>query len=194
MVSCLLSNIPFLESLTVAKCNGLQSIQLQGNLKLEKLTVLDCLLLESIRVHFNLQFSLKSFQFRGRVASFKYYNEDPLYYRYNSPTNDCSPFDLEEAMLDFRQGPGYYGINIPGFKLMLQSIRRVKTLTLCRWVFQVCCTWILYSSILSIQPLVLLFLHKGLTSLHFLSSGFDLTKSMPFRWRLLQANRTVVDW
>ncbi|XWS56541.1 hypothetical protein CRYUN_Cryun09bG0094100 [Craigia yunnanensis] len=136
MVSCLLSNIPFLERLTIAKCNGLQSIQLQGNLKLQKLTVLDCLLLESIRVHFNLQFSLKSFQFRGRVASFKYYNEDPLYHRYNSPTNDCSPFDLEDAMLDFRQGPGYYGINIPGFKLMLQSIRRVKTLTLCRWVFQ----------------------------------------------------------
>ncbi|XWS66039.1 hypothetical protein CRYUN_Cryun05aG0166000 [Craigia yunnanensis] len=135
MVSCLLSNIPFLESLTITKCNGLQSIELRGNSKLQKLTLLDCLQLKSIRVHFNLQFSLKSFQYRGRVASFKYYNEDPLYYHHNSPTDDCSPFDLEDVMLDFRQGPGYYGINIHGFISMLQSIRGVKTLTLCRWVF-----------------------------------------------------------
>ncbi|XVE52723.1 hypothetical protein DITRI_Ditri02bG0146000 [Diplodiscus trichospermus] len=133
MVSCLFSNFPILESLTIAKCNGLQSIQLQGNPKIQKLTVLDCSRLESIRVHFN-HFSLKSFHYRGRVASFKYYNEDPLYY-YNSPTNDCLPFDLEDAMLDFRQGPGYYGIDILGFKLMLQSIGGVKTLTLCSWVF-----------------------------------------------------------
>ncbi|XVF75386.1 hypothetical protein PTKIN_Ptkin13bG0184200 [Pterospermum kingtungense] len=137
MVSCLLSNIPFLESLTIAKCCGLQTIQLEGNSKLQKLTVLDCLQLESIQVHFNSQFSLYSFRCRGRVVSFKCYNEDPLYYWYNSPVNDdCSPFDLEDAMLDFRQGPGYCGINIPGFKSMLQSIRGVKTLTLCRWVFQ----------------------------------------------------------
>ncbi|EOY20486.1 F-box family protein [Theobroma cacao] len=70
MVSCLLSNIPSLESLTIAKCNGLQSIQLESNSELKKLTVLDCLQLESIRMHINLQFSLNSFQCRGRVVSF----------------------------------------------------------------------------------------------------------------------------
>lgn len=140
MVTCLLSNIPFLESLTISKCSGFQSVQLdEGNLRLQKLSFLDCLELESIRIHFNLRFSLNSFKYRGRVASFRYYNEDPMYYRYDSPTNECSAFDLEDVMLDFRQGPGCCGINVPGFKSMLQSIRGVKTLTMCRWVFQVCC-------------------------------------------------------
>ncbi|XP_021295886.1 F-box protein At2g39490-like isoform X1 [Herrania umbratica] len=135
MVSCLSSNIPSLESLTIAKCNGLQSIQLGSNSELQKLTVLDCLQLESIRMHFNLQFRLKSFRCRGRVVCFKYYDEDPLYYRYPR-ANDHSHLELKDAMLDFRQGPGYYGINIPGFESITHSIRWVKTLTLRRWVFE----------------------------------------------------------
>ncbi|XVF23834.1 hypothetical protein REPUB_Repub13aG0073800 [Reevesia pubescens] len=138
MVSCLLSNIPCLESLGIARCNGLQSIQLEGNLQLQKSTVLDCLQLVSIRLHFNFYFNLKSFLYRGRDVSVKYYNEDPLYYCYSDDPSDAddSPLDLEDAMLDFRQGPGYYGINKPGFRLILQSIREVETLTLCRWVFK----------------------------------------------------------
>ncbi|XP_022764546.1 F-box protein At2g39490-like [Durio zibethinus] len=135
MVSCLFSNMPFLESLTIARCNGLQYIQLDGNSQLQQLAVLDCLQLLSIQLDFNFYFSLKSFHYRGRAVSLKYYNKDPLYYFY-SPANDDSPFDLEDAMLDFRQGPGYYGINRPGFNLILQSIREIKTLTLCRWVFK----------------------------------------------------------
>ncbi|EOY18256.1 F-box family protein [Theobroma cacao] len=131
MVSCLSSNIPSLESLTIAKCNGLQSIQLESNSELQKLTVLDCFQLESIRMHFNLQFRLKSFQCRGRVVCFNDCNENPLYSPY-PPANYYSPLDLEDAMLDFRQGPGYYGINVHGFKFILQSIRGVITLTLCR--------------------------------------------------------------
>ncbi|WRX11496.1 F-box domain - like 10 [Theobroma cacao] len=62
-------------------------------------------------------------------------NENPLYSPY-PPANYYSPLDLEDAMLDFRQGPGYYGINVHGFKFILQSIRGVITLTLCRWVFK----------------------------------------------------------
>ncbi|XP_021296179.1 F-box protein At2g39490-like [Herrania umbratica] len=43
---------------------------------------------------------------------------------------------LENAMLDFRRGRRHNCIDRPVLKSMLQSIQSVKSLTLCRWIFE----------------------------------------------------------
>lgn len=47
-VSSLVPNLPFLESLTIAKCKGLQSLQIKEAKVLHKLVILDCPRLQSL--------------------------------------------------------------------------------------------------------------------------------------------------
>ncbi|WRX11494.1 F-box domain - like 10, partial [Theobroma cacao] len=126
-VSSMVSNFPFLKSLTIAKCNGLQSLDIQGARRLQKLTVFDCLQLQSL--HFE-GLDLSSVQFRGRLVSFQFAHRPWIFHTFT-----CE-FRLEDAMLDFRQGPGHNCIDRPVLKSMFQSIQSVKSLTLCRWIFE----------------------------------------------------------
>ncbi|XVF75389.1 hypothetical protein PTKIN_Ptkin13bG0184500 [Pterospermum kingtungense] len=134
-VSSMVSNFPFLRSLTIAKCNGLRSLQIKEARGLQKLVVLDCPQLESLCFHGSC---LTSFQYRGRLVSLEFEV---------SSSNDCpskpfwrlSPnkFQLNDAMLDFRQGPPIYNsINCDDLKSILENIKGGKSLTFCRWVFE----------------------------------------------------------
>ncbi|TYG70722.1 hypothetical protein ES288_D05G336700v1 [Gossypium darwinii] len=78
-VSSLVPNLPFLQSLTIAKCNGLQSLQIKETQGLHKLVVLDCPRLQSL----------------SNLVSFK-----------GEPSGRCGcGLFLEDAMVDLRQGP-----------------------------------------------------------------------------------------
>ncbi|PPS15942.1 hypothetical protein GOBAR_AA04638 [Gossypium barbadense] len=147
-VSSLVPNLPFLQSLTIAKCNGLQSLQIKDAQGLHKLVVLDCPRLQSLSFE---AVSLKSFRYRGNLVSFK-----------GEPSGRCGcGLFLEDVMVDLRQGPltqwtwdfqtsprclYYYDIykkTLCGctngkrcFKSILISIRGVKSLTICRWFFE----------------------------------------------------------
>ncbi|EOY18186.1 F-box family protein, putative [Theobroma cacao] len=143
-VSSMVSSFPFLESLTIAKCNGLRSLQIKDARELLKLVVLDCPQLESVRFEGS---NLTSFQYRGRLVLFESElssNDDrPIF-----PNWSLSPFkfQLNDAMLDFRQGPPIYnGINGDCFRLILESIKNVNSLTLCRWVFEALISLVLSS-------------------------------------------------
>ncbi|XVF23828.1 hypothetical protein REPUB_Repub13aG0073200 [Reevesia pubescens] len=134
-VSSMMSNFTFLKSLTVAKCNGLRSLHIKEARGLQKLVVLDCPQLESVSFQGSC---LTSFQYRGRLVSFEFevYCKDNRQFQCfwsQSPNR----FLLNDAMLDFKQGPPIYNsINCDGFRLILESIKGVKSLTICRWVFE----------------------------------------------------------
>ncbi|KAA3454308.1 F-box protein [Gossypium australe] len=147
-VSSLVPNLPFLQSLTIAKCNGLQSLQIKEAKGLLKLVVLDCPGLQSLSFE---GVPLKSFRYRGNLVSFK-----------GEPSGRCGcGLFLEDVMLDLRQGPltqwtwdiqmsprclyyyNFYKRTLCGctnrkrcFKSILISIRGVKSLTICRWFFE----------------------------------------------------------
>ncbi|KAI9156354.1 hypothetical protein LWI28_004760 [Acer negundo] len=117
-VSSLVSNFHFLESLIIAKCNGLRSLRIVGSPKLGNLTIFDCPQLKSLHIKAS---RLNTFRYRGLLPwfSFEYYHE----------------LDLADAMFDFRKGPGYRFAN-RDFDLILHSIGSAKNLTLCRWTFE----------------------------------------------------------
>ncbi|XVF75388.1 hypothetical protein PTKIN_Ptkin13bG0184400 [Pterospermum kingtungense] len=134
-ISSMVLNFSFLRSLTIAKRKGLRSLRIKEARGLYKLVVLDCPQLESLYFHGSC---LRSFQYRGRLISFKFevsssYDGPSMSFCYQSPYK----FHLTDAMLDFRQGPPIYdGINCDGLKSIIECIKDVESLTLCRWVFE----------------------------------------------------------
>ncbi|OMO73675.1 hypothetical protein COLO4_26932 [Corchorus olitorius] len=88
-VSSLLSEkkLPFLESLTIEKCNGLRSLEINEAYGLLTLVVLDCPKLEFI-ILLQTGRDFKSFRYRGKS----------VFYQGAQP---------EDLMLDFRQGLSY---------------------------------------------------------------------------------------
>ena len=130
-ISSLISNFNLLESLAIEKCKGLRSLQIEtGNPGLKKLTILDCQQLESLHLK---GYHLQSLRFRGKLLSFKCGGRGLFWFwtGYNA-------FNLVDSMLDFRQGPANSNISSSGFKSIFYCMKRVKSLTLCRWVFEVC--------------------------------------------------------
>ncbi|XWS66042.1 hypothetical protein CRYUN_Cryun05aG0166300 [Craigia yunnanensis] len=128
-ISSMISNFKFLESLAIEKCNGLRSLQIEdGHSGLKKLTILDCQQLESLHLKGHY---LKSLRYRGKLLSFKCGGRGlfSIWTRYNA-------FNLVDAMLDFRQGPANSKTSSSGFKSIFHGMKGVKSLTLCRWVFE----------------------------------------------------------
>ncbi|KAK8480771.1 hypothetical protein V6N13_121460 [Hibiscus sabdariffa] len=131
-VSSMVTNFKFLESLTVENCQGLRSLKLDAgaNSRLKRLTILDCQQLESL--HLDV-YSLQSFRFRGKLLSFQRSYA-------NSPWSRDWPwfcgFHLEDAMLDFRQGPQCSKIGSSGFSSFFRGYKDVKSLTLSGWIFE----------------------------------------------------------
>ncbi|XP_022764676.1 F-box protein At2g39490-like [Durio zibethinus] len=161
-LTSLVSNLPFLESLTIAKCNGVQSLDIEDAARLQKLVVLDCQQLE----YFCFGGScLNSFRYRGRLVSFRFKLSCKCYCSdLRLPfLSDCA-FHKGDAMLDFRQGPltqwtwevekphvyspFYLGLMMDTssycgcankfkcFNSIVKSINGVQSLTLCRWFFE----------------------------------------------------------
>ncbi|OMO73676.1 hypothetical protein COLO4_26933 [Corchorus olitorius] len=126
-VSSLLSKkkLPFLKSLTIEKCKGLQSLEIKTNEEaaygLLTLIVLDCPKLELITL-LKKRDNFKSFRYRGR--SVIYHGAHP-----------------EDLMLDFRQGLGYkykQGKDIDDHLVsFLDTIQQCRSLTICGWFFQI---------------------------------------------------------
>ncbi|XVE99513.1 hypothetical protein REPUB_Repub03eG0205400 [Reevesia pubescens] len=130
-VSSMTKNIKFLESLTIEKCNGLRFLHIQtSGSGLKKLTILDCQQLESLHVK---SYNMESFRYRGRLVSLQWGEPLGMYW---PEFKDYLDFKLEDAMLDCRQGPAYNSISSCGFDSIFQQIQDVKSLTLCRWVFE----------------------------------------------------------
>ncbi|KAA3454309.1 F-box protein isoform X2 [Gossypium australe] len=152
-VSSLVPKLPFLRSLTIAKCSGLQSLQIKEAKGLRKLVVLDCPHLQSLSFEGSF---LKSFRYRGNLVSF----------RFRGKCN-CFPLIrfcecgllLDDAMIDIRQGaltqwtwdfeietPFSRGLrkgnhcDCPNkykcFNSILRSIKDVQSLTMCRWFYE----------------------------------------------------------
>ncbi|XVE52725.1 hypothetical protein DITRI_Ditri02bG0146200 [Diplodiscus trichospermus] len=128
-ISSMMSNFMFLESLAIEKCKGLRTLRIEdGHPRLKKLTILDCQQLESI--HFR-GCTLQSLRYRGKLVSLECRNGGSFWYW---PWYD--DLYLEDAMLDFREGPAYSDISSCGFRSIFHRIKGVKSLTLCRWVFE----------------------------------------------------------
>ncbi|KAK3232239.1 hypothetical protein Dsin_004120 [Dipteronia sinensis] len=117
-VSSLVSNFHFLESLIIAKCNGLRSLRIAGSPILGNLTVFDCPQLKSLHIKASW---LHTFRYRGVLPWFSF---------------EFRELRLHDAMFDFRKGPGYRFAN-HDFNVFLHGIRYAKKLTLCRWTFEV---------------------------------------------------------
>ncbi|KAA3453358.1 F-box protein [Gossypium australe] len=154
-VSSLVPNLPFLQSLTIAKCNGLRSLQIKEAKGLLKLVVLDCPGLQSLSFE---GVSLKSFRYRGNLVSFKVSCKCKPIAQFCRC--DCGLI-LEDVMVDLRQGHltqwtwdfqkslrclYHYDFYKKTrcrctnrkrcFKSILISIRGIKSLTICRWFFE----------------------------------------------------------
>ncbi|XP_038892729.1 F-box protein At2g39490-like [Benincasa hispida] len=115
-VSSLVSCISSLENLKLIECNGLQSFSVSSSSKLQSLIILDCLQLEFLHIGCS---KLRSFRYRGLFPHIR------LDYHFN----------MEDVMLDCRQGLGYmYKSN--EFDPILLTVKNVETLTLCKWTFE----------------------------------------------------------
>ncbi|XP_022764283.1 F-box protein At2g39490-like [Durio zibethinus] len=113
-------NCPFLASVTITKCNGLEIVDFALHCSsLRSLSVLDCPQLKKLFIGGDS--FLWSFRFRGLLPCFNRF-----------------VFNLviaHDAMLDFRQGPGDIDIKTFDFTIF-RSIEYVKSLTICRWFFE----------------------------------------------------------
>lgn len=118
-VSSIVSNFQFLENLKIIECDGLEALEIDASSKLLSLTILDCPQLKSLHMRSS---KLKSFMYRGLLPWL--WPEDH--------------FNLKDAMLDFRQGPGDISFKSGDFDATLLTIKNAETLTLCRWTFEVC--------------------------------------------------------
>ncbi|KAK9046780.1 hypothetical protein V6N11_052657 [Hibiscus sabdariffa] len=152
-VSSLVPNLPFLECLTISKCNGLQSLEIKEAKGLRKLIVFDCPQLQSLSFEGS---RLESFRYRGNLVSFRF--------RVSSSYNAVGLLS-KCAVVDFRQGPltqwkwdWNWNWNIPRlsqyyyslynekhcscadeykcFHSFLRSIKVVESLTICRWFYE----------------------------------------------------------
>ncbi|MBA0596309.1 hypothetical protein Gorai_013135, partial [Gossypium raimondii] len=156
-ISSLVPNLPFLESLTIAKCEGLQSLQIKEAKVLHKLVILDCPQLQSLSFEGSC---LRCFRYRGKLASFRFQGYCKCTTFRRICICECGLF-LKDAMIDLRQDsltagtwdfekpPCYrYSCNLykrtlcrcttkkKCFKSILISIRSVKSLTICGWFFE----------------------------------------------------------
>ncbi|KAK8356026.1 hypothetical protein V6Z12_A05G328000 [Gossypium hirsutum] len=157
-VSSLVRNLPFLRSLTIAKCNGLQSLQIKETQGLHKLVVLDCPQLQSLSFE---GCCLNYFRYGGHLVSFRF----ELYRKCNSSGGfhiRDRGLPQEDAMLDLRQCPltewtwdfkpsfypYYHGFldlerndfecanKYKCFDKLLRTINGFRSLTICRWFFE----------------------------------------------------------
>ncbi|KAG6578720.1 F-box protein, partial [Cucurbita argyrosperma subsp. sororia] len=127
-VSSLVSSIRVLESLRIDRCCGFQSLCVGSSPKLSRLTVLDCLDLSFLHIRCS---NLQSFRFRGRLPRIRLE----------------SHFNLQDAMLDFREGLGCSNLKISEFDPCLLTIKNAATLTLCGWNYEA----LIWPSIASLQ-------------------------------------------
>ncbi|XVE52726.1 hypothetical protein DITRI_Ditri02bG0146300 [Diplodiscus trichospermus] len=116
-VSGTVSKFQLLENLKIIGCNGLESLSIDSETKLLNLTIFDCPQLKSLHVR---SYKLKTFWYRGKFPRFW-----PEFH-----------FNLANAMLDSRQGPGYSTFNTCDFDRVLLTIKNSEVLTLCRWTFE----------------------------------------------------------
>ncbi|CAK9176504.1 unnamed protein product [Ilex paraguariensis] len=117
IVSSLVSNFQSLESLTIARCEGLRSLRVDVLSKLLNLTILDCPHLKSLYIE---AYELQSLRYRGPVCWFSL----------------RGVVHLADAMLDCRSDPGYDHLLHKDFDPLVEAIGDVKTLTLCGWMFR----------------------------------------------------------
>ncbi|KAK8579653.1 hypothetical protein V6N12_069967 [Hibiscus sabdariffa] len=155
-VSSLVPNLPCLKSLTISKCNGLQSLEINEANGLQKLVVLDCAHLQSLSFEGS---RLKSFRYRGNLVSFCFRVSRK---RVGLFGMDARWLFTEGTMVDLRQGPltqrtwywnvpcfppYYYSLyneikhcscadKYKCFNSFFSSIEVVKSLTICRWFFE----------------------------------------------------------
>ncbi|KAG6600067.1 F-box protein, partial [Cucurbita argyrosperma subsp. sororia] len=115
-ISTFVSSIRSIQTLKLIECKGLQSFSVTSGSNLQSLTILDCLELEFLHIGCS---KLRSFRYRGRFPKVRL---------------DCH-FNMEDVMLDCRQGPGsMYKSN--EFDPFLLAVKNVRTLTLCKWIFE----------------------------------------------------------
>ncbi|KAA8534250.1 hypothetical protein F0562_031767 [Nyssa sinensis] len=118
IVTSMVTKFQFLESLTITKCSGLRSLHIEATLKLHNLNVLDCPQVKSFCIEAD---ELQSFRYRGKL---------PWFWLQGM-------FSLGDAMLDFREGPGYNNFECRDFNSLRSGIRNVEILTLCRWTLEI---------------------------------------------------------
>ncbi|XP_030932488.1 F-box protein At2g39490 [Quercus lobata] len=116
-VSSVVSNFQFLESLKIIECNGLQTLEIDSSPRLKSLTIFDCPQLKSLFIR---SLKLRSFRYRGLLPWLLAENH----------------FNLKDAMLDFRQGPGDSSFGSYDFDPSLLTIKNAEILTLCKWTFE----------------------------------------------------------
>ncbi|KAG6765315.1 hypothetical protein POTOM_029346 [Populus tomentosa] len=118
VVSSMMTNFQILETLKITCCNCLQSLSIGSDTKLLSLTIFDCPQLKSLHIR---SYKLRTFRYRGPLPWFR-----PEYH-----------FNLADALLDSRQGPGYSSFSGRDFDSVLLTIKNVKVLTLCKWTFEI---------------------------------------------------------
>ncbi|KAL4290939.1 hypothetical protein GQ457_14G023420 [Hibiscus cannabinus] len=116
-VSCMVSRFRLLENLEIVGCRGLESLSIDSDTKLLSLTIFDCPQLKSLHVR---SYKLRALLFRGKFPWFW-----PEFH-----------FNLANAMLDSRQGPGYNTFKPCDFDRVLLTIKNAQVLTLCKWTFE----------------------------------------------------------
>ncbi|XWS75012.1 hypothetical protein CRYUN_Cryun01aG0048500 [Craigia yunnanensis] len=116
-VSSMVSNFQLLENLKIIGWNGLESLSIDSETKLSNLTILDCPQLKSLHIR---SYKLRTFLYRGQLPWFW-----PEFH-----------FNLANAMLDSRQGPGYSTFKTCDFDRVLLTIKNSEILTLCKWTFE----------------------------------------------------------
>ncbi|KAG5239801.1 F-box family protein [Salix suchowensis] len=116
-VSSMITAFELLETLKITCCNYLQSLSIGSDTKLLSVIILDCPQLKSLHIR---SFKLRTFRYRGPLPWFR-----PEYH-----------FNLADALLDSREGPGYSSFTGRDFDSVLLTIKNVKVLTLCKWTFE----------------------------------------------------------
>ncbi|XP_024176252.1 F-box protein At2g39490 [Rosa chinensis] len=116
-ISSMFSSLEFLEHLKIIECDGLQSLHIESSPKLLSLSIFDCHHLKSLHLRTS---KLRSFHYRGFLPRIW-----PEHH-----------FNLADAMLDFRLGPGYTSFSSSDFDPMLLTLKNAQVLKLCRWSFQ----------------------------------------------------------
>ncbi|XVF83573.1 hypothetical protein PTKIN_Ptkin16aG0500100 [Pterospermum kingtungense] len=116
-VSSMVSKFQLLENLKIIACNGLESLSIDSDTKLLNLTIFDCPQLKSLYIK---SYKLRTLLYRGQFPWFW-----PEFH-----------FNLRNAMLDSRQGPGYSSFKASEFDRVLLTIKNSEILTLCKWTFE----------------------------------------------------------
>ncbi|KAJ8758687.1 hypothetical protein K2173_000408 [Erythroxylum novogranatense] len=118
IVSVLLLNFQYLETLKITACNSLQTLSICSEKKLVNLSVFDCPDLKFIHIR---SCKLKTFRYRGVM---------PLFWPQNH-------FNLADAMLDCREGPSDNSLlYVKNIDPVLLTIKNAAVLTLCKWTFK----------------------------------------------------------